>query len=184
MNYQDYLKTIKRNVSALNRREKVAVCLKCCEKLSPHYSLFFETESWGAPEALRQSRVLAKSWLMGEIDDKSELQKQLLDITPDSDELGSVLSLYAQNSSIAHIYMMEQLNSDDDQPTIWVLEKCYETVDVFVQENYDTNNSSDEEETNLDSHPLIRQEIEWQCSELSKVRGCSDLVQFVEQSTD
>ena len=66
MNFQQYQDQIKAACEPLDHRERVALCLMCCNRLAPLYLQFSTTENWGDPEILRQVREVAGKWLAGD----------------------------------------------------------------------------------------------------------------------
>lgn len=179
MSYEEYKKTVEKKSSILSRREKVAICIKCCERLAPLYSKFSETENWGDEKILSESRRIARAWLQGSNVDFSLILGVLDSAIPDSEDFGSALGSYAQNASISHSYMLDQINTEDMQPLLWVLEKCYDSIDLYVQELLDPNGKGNLPATQIENHEMMITEMTWQKDQLSKVKDQPDLTGFV-----
>jgi hypothetical protein len=179
MNYEDYRDLIERESAALSQKERVALCLICCARLSPLYSKFVATENWGDASVLAQSRSAAISWLSGNEVDTSPISKQLLHAIPDSEDFGSVISTFAQNAGVAHEYLLEQIKTSEPSPLIYVFHNCYDTVDLYIQELLDPSCLGGFEEVEIEIHEAAVKEINFQCGILKEVRGCKSIADFV-----
>ncbi len=179
MEYEIYKEIIEKESMLLNRRERVALCIKCCERLAPVYLRFSEVENWGNQKTLLMCRQTAISWLQGNDVDGSDLITELEAIIPDSEDFGSALGTYAQNASIAHAYMLDQMKSEEPQPLLRVLDKCYETVDFYVQELLDPDCQGKLSNSQIENHELLVTEVNWQKNQLGKVKDQRNLKEFV-----
>lgn len=181
MEYAKYLEIIESKSDSLSHEEKVAMCLMCCNRLAPLYTKFSLVEKWGDAGLLTKCREKAANWI---IDSKSEAEifrEDLEKIIPDSEDFGSILGSYAQNASIAHWYLLDQLATNDRQPLVWVLNKCYDTLDFYVQEILDPNMEGNLPASQIENHPALVEEVFWQIEKLESVKNNSNLPKFIEQ---
>ena len=181
MKYEKYLEIIEKESSSLKHEEKVAICLMCCNRLAPLYSKFTQVEKWGDPALLNKCREKAATWIIDSKGDSEILSEDLEGIIPDSEDFGSLLGSYAQNASIAHSYLLDQLETNDGQPLVWVLHKCYDTIDFYVQEVLDPDLNGNLASTEIENHPAMISEVFWQIENLESIRNNSNLPEHIEK---
>lgn len=153
----------------------------CCNRLAPLYSKFSQDENWGDPELLAQCRERAASWIIDPGGNAEVLFENLEEVIPDSEDFGSILGAYAQNASIAHAYLLDQLRTNDRQPLVWVLHKCYDTIDIYVQEILDPNLAANLTSTDIENHPAMVGEVFWQIERLKDIRSNPNLPEYIEK---
>jgi uncharacterized protein YjaG (DUF416 family) len=181
MKYEKYLQIIEKHAASLKREEKIALCLMCCNRLAPLYSRFTQEEQWGEPALLTQCRERAANWIIEPEGDWQALLDDLERNIPDSEDFGSILGAYAQNAAIAHAHLLDQLGTDDHQPLIRVLQNCYDTVDIHVQEILDPNMQGGLTGTDIEDHPAMVGEVFWQIERLEGIRENSNLPGYIEE---
>ncbi|MGP9568501.1 MULTISPECIES: DUF416 family protein [unclassified Halomonas] len=179
MNYENYIKKIEIEAAALNQKEKVAIILICCIRLSPLYSKFSEFEDWGNESLLTQCRELAIDWFSSKRVNSNKLSKQVGEVIPDTEDFGTVLGSYALNAGVAHEYLLDQIKDNDPSFLIYVLRSCYDTVDLYVQECLELDCKGGTSESEIENHPAMVSEINWQLGIFNIVKGTKDLVQLI-----
>lgn len=180
MIYKDYMKKIKVEAAVLNQKERVAVILICCIRLSPLYSRFSEVENWGNESLLTQCRELAIDWLNSKRVNSNTLSKQVGEVIPDTEDFGTVLGSYALNAGVVHEYLLDQIKNNDSSFLIYVLLSCYDTVDLYVQECLDLDRKGVTLESEIENHPAMVSEIDWQLGIFNSVKGTKDLVKLIQ----
>jgi len=178
MNFDEYRDIVEKEASTLSHKEKVALCLICCSRLSPLYSKFSAVECWGDESVLSQSRQAANGWLCGASVDVGALSKQLSKVIPDTEDFGSALGSFALNAGVAHEHLLEQIKSKEYAPLIYVLQNCYDTIDFYVQELLDPECNGGVSESDIENHLAMVNEINWQLSMLNRVKDSKDLVKL------
>ena len=181
MKYEKYLEIIERESASLKQDEKIAICLMCCNRLAPLYSKFSQDENWGNPELLIQCRERAATWLIEPAEKPDALFKGLEGVIPDSEDFGSILGAYAQNASIAHAYLLDQLGTNDRQPLVWALHKCYDTIDIYVQEILDPDLEGNLSSKDIEDHPAMVGEVFWQVERLKGIKSNPNLPEYIEK---
>jgi uncharacterized protein YjaG (DUF416 family) len=181
MKYEKFLEIIERESTSLKHEEKVAICLMCCNRLAPLYSEFAQVEKWGDPALLTKCREKAATWIIDSKGNSEISTEDLEKIIPDSEDFGSLLGSYAQNASIAHSYLLDQLETNDRQPLIWVLHKCYDTIDFYVQEVLDPNMEGNLSSAEIEDHPAMVSEVFWQIEKLESIRNNLNLPEYIEK---
>lgn len=181
--FVDYQKRIEKEVKALSHQKLVALSLICCKRLSPLYSEFSKTEEWGDDSTLELCRRAAESWLDGNEAPTKKLLSQIERVTPDTEDFGSVLGSFSLNAAASHAYLLEQIQNEECTPLICALQCCYDTVDFYVQELLDPNRKGGVLESDIDSHPAMVQELEWQFTKISEIRDCQNVQEYVRKVT-
>ncbi len=182
MNFQQYQDQIKAACEPLDHRERVALCLLCCNRLAPLYLKFSTTEHWGNPETLWQVRELAGNWLVGNRSIPGSLHSQVDMAIPDTEDFGNALGLYALNASAAHANLLDLLLDDKLELVLSVLQGCYDSVDFFVQERLDPECKGGVTEQQIMSHAVMDAEIAWQAGAIQAVKGSTDFINLVRRS--
>ncbi len=159
IDFANYTETIKAQTALLSQREKVALCVVCCLRLEPLYRRFTVTESWGDNEALMECRDSAFGWLDGLGVDTPRLQQEIEPHIPYTDDFGSILGSFALNAGLAHLDLLAQLQTNDNEPLIDALQMCYDTVDFAVQTTIDPSCKSSIPSTDIDFHPMMLLEV-------------------------
>ncbi len=179
MNFQQYQDQVKASCGPLNHRERVALCLMCCNRLAPLYLQFSTTENWGNPETLRQLRELAGKWLAGDASIPVVLRSDLDAAIPDTEDFESGLVSYALNASTAHAYLLDLFLDDNLELVLSVLQACYDSVDFFVQDRLDPEQRGGVQEQQIEYHAPMRTEVGWQFATIQAVQGNSDLINLI-----
>lgn len=175
-----YTETIKAQTALLSQREKVALCLICCLRLEPLYRRFTVTECWGDNEVLMKCRDSGFGWLDGVDVDASKLQQEMEPHIPHTDDFGSILGSFALNAGLAHLDLLAQLQTNDNEPLTDALQVCYDTVDFAVQTTIDPSCKSSIPSADIDSHPMMLLEVQNQIELIRSISGNKNLRSFVE----
>jgi uncharacterized protein YjaG (DUF416 family) len=181
MNFQQYQDQIKAACEPLDHRERVALCLMCCNRLAPLYLQFSTTENWGDPEILRQVREVAGKWLAGDTRIPVTLHSQIDEVIPDTEDFGGLVS-HALNASAAHADLLDLLLDNKLELVLSVLQGCYDSVDFFVQERLDPECTGGLMEQQIEGHAAMRVEIAWQVGAMQAVKDNTDLTGLVRRS--
>ena len=182
MNFQQYQDQIKAACGPLDHRERVALCLMCCNRLALLYLKFSTTENWGDPEALREVRELTGNWLVGNRSIPDSLYSRIDIAIPDTEDFGNALGSHALNASVAHADLLDLLLDDKLELVLSVLQGCYDSVDFYVQERLDPECKGDATEQQIESHATMRAEVNWQFGTVQEVKGSTDLINLVRRS--
>lgn len=182
MNFQQYKDQVKAACESLSHRERVALCLMCCNRLVPLYLQFSTTENWGNPETLRQLRELAGKWLTGDASIPVVLRSDLDAVIPDTEDFESELVSYALNASVAHACLLDLFLDDNLELVLSVLQACYDSVDFFVQDRLDPEQRGGVQEQQIENHAAMRAEVGWQFAAIQAVQGNSDLINLIRRS--
>jgi uncharacterized protein YjaG (DUF416 family) len=178
MNYDEYTKRITQEVDALSQKEKVVLCLICCERLVPLYEKFSETEDFGSVAVLCESERIAKGWLQGDYFETSLIAQQLADVIPDMDDFGSISGSFALNAGLAHEHLLEQMQSDDSAPAFYALLSCYDTIDFYVQDLLDPDCKGGVPEVEIENHEMVVNEIKWQLNIFEEIKSSKRIESF------
>jgi len=182
MKFETYQEKIKQEISLLSHKEKVTLCLMCCNRLSSLYDIFYETVHWGDPSVLSEIRSLATNWLNGS-KVVPLLQKSKIDqVIPDTDAFDSLYVTYALNASAAHAYLLELILKNNQELLGYVLQYCYDTLDYHIQELLDPKCIERIPEEQIENHPLMLNEVNWQFDALQKVKGNENLLTLVTET--
>ncbi len=181
MNYDEYKNRMAREIELLTNREKVAICLICCVRLFPLYKSFSESENWGSSPILCETQDAAKKWLRGEGVKTRLLAQKLSAVVPDMDDFGSLQSSFALNAGLAHEHLLEQTESNDNEPAFYALLSCYDTIDFYVQELLDPECKGSVSEKEIENHPVMRKEIKLQLSLFCDIKDSNELGLFVDK---
>lgn len=182
MNFQQYKDQVKAACEPLNHRERVALCLMCCNRLAPLYLQFSTTENWGNSETLRQLRELAGKWLAGDASIPAVLRSDLDAVIPDTEDFESALVSYALNASVAHACLLDLFLDDNLESVLSVLQACYDSVDFFLQDRLDPEQRGGVQEQQIENHAVMRAEVGWQFAAIQAVQGNSDLINLIRRS--
>ncbi len=183
IDFDYYTATIKARTGLLSQREKVALCLVCCIRLEPLYRRFTVAENWGDNEVLMECRSTAFGWLDGLYVDASRRQQELEPHIPHTDDFGSILGSFALNAGLAHLDLLAQLETNDNEPITDALQMCYDTVDFAVQTTIDPSCKSSIPSSIIDSHPMMILEARNQMEMIRLISGIKDLRSFVEDNS-
>ena len=178
MNFATYKIRIASEIEPLSVMEKVAICLVCCRRLAPLYTEFVRIEKWGDESPFCQCREESIKVLSGQCDSMSITTDVLDLLIPDTEDFGTFHGSFALNAGLSHLGLINQVNSTDSSPTIDALLMCYSTIDFCVQQALDPECSRSVPLSDIDAHPMMIQEIQFQLASIDRVRGCSELVQF------
>lgn len=181
MNFQQYKDQVRAACRPLNHRERVALCLMCCNRLAPLYLQFSTAENWGNPETLRQLRELAGKWLAGDASIPVVLRSQLDAVIPDTEDFGGLVS-HALNAGAAHADLLNLLLDDNLELVLSVLQACYDSVDFFVQDRLDPEQRGGVQEQQIENHAAMRAEVGWQFAAIQAVQGNADLINLIRRS--
>ena len=152
MNYQDFTKNIKNQISLLPQERCLDLAFKICKELFFEYQAFSEKYEWGNADFLLDGINLCDKALHGETDlaNIRELMPKIDSVTPDMDDYNSdELASYALNAA-ASVYETLEFLIDNDKTHIFTIASYYtDTIDFKVQED------SDLTEDEIDKHPLM-----------------------------
>lgn len=152
MNYQDFTKTIKNQISLLPQERLLDLALKICKELFFEYQSFSEKYKWGNPDFLLDGINLCDKNLKGETEFPNirELMSRIDSVTPDMDDYNSdELASYALNAAASVYEMLEFLMDNDKIHIINIATYYTDTFDFKVQENNDLT------EQEIDNHPVM-----------------------------
>jgi uncharacterized protein YjaG (DUF416 family) len=180
MNYDEYKKRITQEADKLNQNEKVVLCLFCCVRLFPLYKKFSEFEDWGSPSILLDTQNAAKRWLRSEKVEVCTLKKCLSEVVPDMDDFGSMLSSFALNAGLAHLHLLEQMDTNNIEPAFYALLSCYDTIDFYVQELLDPDCKGRVSEVEIERHSIMVSEIEWQLAIFNRIKNSKKIESLVD----
>jgi len=183
MKFNKYKYFVETNVAGLTHQERVALCLICCTRLAPLYLRFSQTENWGNTSLLTLSRELAVNWIYNININPTPLLSKVNTIIPESEEFGSVLGSYAFNASASHAYLLELVLCNKPDYLLYVLQNCYDTIDLYVQELLDPDCIGDLSEDKIENHIEMINEVNWQLETLRKIKGNKELVKFIDENT-
>lgn len=167
-----YKNAVAKHLAGLTRREKIALCLVCCNRLAPLYTQFSQIENWGDDNVFLQCRTEARDLLEGKRKRLSIRSKDLDPHVPDMDDFGTILGSFALNAGCAHFDLIKQTRTDDSRPTADALVMCYDTVDFCVQD--------EKGRRELDGY--MNREVKWQLKAMQAIRGEVDLPRYVQKS--
>ena len=184
MDFATYKTRVKAAVNELSPIEKLAICLVCCDRLSPLYESFSDHHKWGDIASFADSRAQATEILSGTVSTLKVTTKTLERNIPNTEDFGSVLGSFALNSGCAHLALIRQADSNDPKPVIDALLMCYETIHFCVQEDMDPTSSRSIPLPDVDGHEMMKRETAFQLDSLASVRDCPDLVEFVSNPDD
>ena len=184
MGYQEHKDLIASGAATLSQRERVSLCLLCCHRLAPFYSGFSRAENWGDIKGFVSCREKALLWLREESEDLSILREEIDPHIPDMDDFGSVLGSLALNAGCAHLDLIDQTVSAGPKPLIDALMMCYESVYFCIGEALDPETARSPTDSETDNHEAMSLEIDWQLEHIKRIKGCSDLEQFVTNDTN
>jgi hypothetical protein len=108
----------------------------------------------------------------------------LYPLIPSTEEFGKLHGSIAVNAGVAHLDLIRQVSSDDSDSIIDALLMCYETVAFCVQQELDPKCARSVPLREIDTHAMMKREVEWQITTLHRVRGCSDFVHFATHGFD
>lgn len=178
MNFQQYKDQVRVACGSLNCRERVALCLMCCNRLAPLYLQFSTAENWGNPETLLRVRELAGKWLAGSASIPADLRSRMEEVIPDTEDFGGLVS-HALNASTAHADLLDLLHDNKLELVLQVLQYCYDSVDFFVQDRLDPEEKSGVTEQQIEEHAAMRAEVGWQFAAIQAVQSNSDLINLI-----
>jgi len=64
---------------------------------------------------------------------------------------------------------------------MYVLRSCYDTVDLYVQKRLDQDCKGNTSESEIENHPAMVNEINWQLGVFNIVKGTKDLVKLIQR---
>lgn len=180
--YRLYESTIKAWTAELSHWHSVLYALSVCKRSAPLYYEFVAAKKWGDKKAFNACHQLLEDWLS-----KRELDQKLLgvcknrieDCTPDTKEYSD--SVYACDTGIIHIYALSLLQEFKVEHTYYIARYCYELVDCAagMQLQPDGGTFTPALEAEIESHPLVQEELLWQAkgrklvSEIPELDLCS-----------
>ena len=185
MNWEEYRDAIDRRVSALDRKQKVALGLICCERVAPLCARFAEVDEWFDLDALTRSRLAARQWLLGgDVDfvtvdlEVGEAFDYFTDYF-DFEEPVSEWAIYAFYGAKVHLNLVYQLKRDDAEPLLRILTTCYDLVDRHIQDQLDPDFQTTLVPDQIEQHALLRAEVDWQISHLDRLSQTVDPIRFL-----
>lgn len=150
--------------------QRIAFIASLCERHQGNHSLFCESLNWAEAQKTYR-KALNKCWeyLAGQLTSEKNLEKMLLELEtlePDpsqSDSYGVYPALDAHSLLTSAYQMIFDESADDTEMTSKL---SLQTVHHFVEFTHDAVN-----EDNIDSHPLVLSEIEFQQSAIKNISG-------------
>jgi uncharacterized protein YjaG (DUF416 family) len=188
--FQAFLDGLEAELGKMPRPYQLAFGAACCERAFPNYVAFSNAQHWGDPKVLR--RALDTVWQIiagAEVkpDEIKDLEKRCHDVTPHSDDFGSVLDTSGQEASIAVQWLLRYCLESDPKCGLRVSRLQRDTIDCFVQAELDPDPTEPKLmdprlNEKIEAHPLMRQELETQKKDLAYLGQGLDLTKFCQEA--
>jgi len=152
MNYQEFAKIIKNQISLLPQERCLDLALKICKELLFEYKAFSQKYEWGNADFLQNGINLCEKALNGEIDLSNirELMSKIDSVTPDMDDYNSDELASIALNAVTSVYETLEFLIDNDKTHIINIASYYtDTIDFKVQEDIDLT------EDEIDKHPSM-----------------------------
>jgi uncharacterized protein YjaG (DUF416 family) len=152
MNYQEYIRLLKKYTSSQSYEHQLKFAVLISQKLYHEYQIFFETYGSGNPKLLMDAILLCQQIFENTRD--SNTVKMLLQeidlIIPHIDDFGGdKIASYALNASAAVYETLELINDKNSLHTYNIANYYTDTIDFKIQEG----ETLTEEE--IENHPLM-----------------------------
>jgi uncharacterized protein len=185
--FQVFLDSLDAELRQMPWARQLAFAASCCERAFPNYVVFSGQAGWGDPAVLRQS--LDKTWRFVEgepfpEDEIRKLKQRCEAATPDADDFESVVVGPGQEAAFCVHLLLDFCLERDRRSAVRISTWVRDTIDSYVQhlENIDT--ADPEREQRIEGHPLMREELERQQSDLAYLKRADiDLAEFKRRAT-
>ncbi len=172
----NFLKRLENELRELSYSGRLAFAASCCERAYPNYVIFFQRTHWGGPAALRASLNKVWDFVEGSIrasEDISELEQKCEAVTPDLDDFSTsdidVQAGAAQEAAFMVRLLLQFCRDNQVSYAVRITTFARDTIDMYVQVVENLDPSDPELDAKVAQHPLMRQEIRNQESDLLKL---------------
>lgn len=150
------------NIDQLSNSRKTLYCYWISRRLFPLYADFYSEYEFGDVDVFLDSLKLVEHYLNTNEFEESEIRNMLnaIDqITPDTDEFGSLKGSFALNACCSLSDTLRFIIERNDQILTEIMTYIFDTIDFVIQEGegYDTNDIG--WESKVRNHPLMRREL-------------------------
>jgi uncharacterized protein len=184
---QVFLERLEGELSQIPWARQLAFAASCCERAFPNYVIFSGQEGWGDPAILRQ--CLDKTWnlIEGEpfpADQIRELKQRCEAATPDADDFESSMVGPGQEAAFCVHLLLDLCLERDPRHAVRISTWARDTIDSYVQHLENIDVADPEREQRIEGHPLMREELERQQSDLAYLKRADvDLSEFKRRAT-
>jgi uncharacterized protein YjaG (DUF416 family) len=174
--FKSFLDRLEQELEGLPHSHQLAFAASCCERAYPNYVVFFQLARWGGPAILRAS--LNRVWdfieySSGALDDLAELEQKSETVTPDLDDFSTsdidVQAAAAQEAAFMVRLLLQFCRDRRLSHPVSIVTFAHDTIDMYVQVGENLDPSDPELDAKVAQHPLMRQEIRNQESDLLKL---------------
>lgn len=149
-----------------------------CERLLPNYQHFQRESEWGDWAPLRESMDTTWMVLSGRTvkpEDISRLSARCEMVAPDSEDFNQLTVASAQDACCAVCCLLNFILQPDVEQVVQVATYAVDTIDLYVQEVSNMDPADPALEEKILSHPLMRQELEFQDEVLQALESTASL---------
>ena len=170
-----------------SQRHRLAFAAGISERLLPNYEVFSREVGWGNPSLLRSAMDVV--WLMVaggklRLREIRELQAQIRDLTPDTENFASRLTSAALDAASAVHETLEVACRDDAHRVVSIATFASDTVDLFLKERDDMDPNNPLLEQRILADPLMSRELKKQHQELQLLSRANLDPEFVRRYRD
>ncbi len=156
MTHSEYISQLTSNINKLSDKGRIHFAVDLSRKLLPGYITFSEKHYWGDADVLSEAITFCQQHLLLEETDYKTiygLVEKVEQNVPDTDEFSTFDGIYALNSSLAVIELLEYLLDKNQKHIMHISSYMIDNIDLKI--NADEDSLSLEE---LDMHALIIEE--------------------------
>jgi len=178
MLYEFNKKTLYMKIDGLSLLHKIAFGASCCERLLPNYKLFVDNEGWGDFSYLENTLDKLWSYVSGRqitLNEVEILSKKCYELTPDSEDFGSVLVSYAIDAGVAVFETLLCCLDNEAQHLVDIASVSRDAVDLFIQERDHMNYSDLDFEEKILADSLMQKELYKQLNDLELLKNNQQL---------
>lgn len=172
---------LRQEIGALSHWKRVTFMAACCERMLPNYRSFTMETGHGDPNLL--SEALAEVWHWIETDQLPNSVISLVELceqqAPDTIKFSSIYTSAALDAANSIATTLEALADASEDQALEVASLARDTVDLFVQQQYDLDPSSQDFEEQIVQHSLMQAELLAQRQSLEYLKSHAEEHQII-----
>ena len=160
----------------------ITFSLLCCERMFPNFGKFSEDTNFGDALIIRDALDIAWEFLKTEkIPERFRLIASKCEVlTPDTENFGSPLTSAALDAAVSACILMDMIVKPEENLAIEIASLARDTVDMFVQNEFNVDHFETNYERNILSNPLLQQELLNQYEDIQKLKSVfADKLEFL-----
>jgi uncharacterized protein len=164
--------TFEQAVEQLSFRKQLAFAYHLAKRLLPNYEAFTKKENWGDKKIVENALFFIKEAITKEKMYQEKLQEvidNLLSVTPDTDDFGSVQSSLALDVCVLLLETLESMKNQDKQQLSSIASLPFNSLRMWIEDRDSTF-----DESHIDNDPLVQKEITFQTELIGKLANTDE----------